>query len=164
MTRSEPRKHGLSPLVVLIFGRSITISKDLWRRPGIRRTLDTITLEPLVETALRDPAPTISCTLSPGGSEITSRSFGPPRALELHFADGQAKLRLREQAYTPNRPAQHLATLALWEPVRVVLNGRSADYSGQRYHLEDYHVVLCDPAEREPLEPTRTIDLQADLL
>lgn len=78
------------------------------------------------------------------------------------------KVTLREEECgrrlgSPSRPTREIALLRPWRPVRVLLNGRSASYSGQYYQLLEYHLVLCAGAVPEQLGPTRLVDLQADL-
>ena len=63
----------------------------------------------------------------------------------------------------PRSRTRQIALLRPWKPVRVLLNGRSATYSGQYYLLREYHLALCTGPVPDQLEPPRFVDLQADL-
>ena len=91
----------------------------------------------------------------------------------MQFIDRGVKLRMQEEACrkelnTPPRSSQHLATLAFWKPMRVLLNGKSDWHEGVRFYvLQDYHIVLCndsDDSQRKLFSSVQFFDLQADLI
>src|SRR5262249_32934213 len=90
----------------------------------------------------------------------------------VQFVDHAVKLRMQEEAcrkelYTPSRPSRHLATLAFWNPMRVLLNGKVDWHAGRFYLVQDYHIVLCndsDDSKRKLLSSMQFFDLQADLI
>ena len=89
-------------------------------------------------------------------------------ALEVHTLDSAFKLKLngeacQHQVYTPRRNSRHLAALAFWKPIRVLLNGKADWSSGRYYYLQDYHVVLCNESMPSSLPAPELMDLQADL-
>ena len=154
--------------------------KDIWRLAVTRRTLPPLDYGPLILQALQtwpeggaSPVMIEAHVVRDGGALEAAvlraaKSHDCAAIFELNFSDDRAKLRLSEQAcarevHTPRRRSRQLATLRLWEPVRVVLNGKADWPSGRLYYLLDYHVVLCS---RGPcaLLPARTYDLQADLV
>lgn len=113
--------------------------------------------------------------MAPDGSDVTKPVS---RKLKEHDSAGvfnfvisghDVKLRLNQEAcgrevYVPRRPSQFLAVLKPWEAIRVILNGKADGHSDRYYYLQDYYVILCDPARTHESIPVRTFDLQADLI
>jgi hypothetical protein len=172
--------------IALVFlKRSVQMVKEEWRLPSTRRTLDPITVGPPVCWALRawrsnpiSPA-ILETEISLDGGEIQTpvvrmaKQTDYSGVFHVQFVDRSAKIRIQQEAcrkelHTPRRSTQHLATLALWKPMRVLLNGKYDYYEGVRFYLlQDYHIVLCDDAdnaESQLCSSTRLFDLQADLI
>jgi hypothetical protein len=167
---------------IVILKRSVSLPKSIWRLPSTRRTLPPLTrLQSLLETALHewaaeDKSPAlIEGEISEDGLSVTPRR---PRGLkhqdsagvfDLVTTNDQVKLRLSQEAcrrevYTPRRSPQYIATLRMWEPIRVIINGKADWHSDRYYYLQDYHVILCDRPRGESLLAVRTFDFQADLI
>ena len=154
--------------------------KQVWRLPSTRRTLDPISIDPLVarawQQALKEPALPVTIVADIEGDPPAIKSTAirktKPRdrsgALEVHVSGQVVKLKLngeacRQQVYTPRRNTQHLGTLQLWEPVRVKLNGKADWSSGRFYYLQDYYVVICGQSLPGKLPTPRLMNLEADL-
>ena len=165
------------PIAVVVLSRRVVLSKDEWRTNCIRRTLDPIDAEPLLLKSWQGDGGVIEVHLEPDGT-----AAGPPvnhalagrqrvsiGVLELEsLDDNSVKVTLREDLCArllgvPRRPTRQLALLEPSKPVRVLLNGRTSNYSGQYYVLLDYHIMLQAENVRVPLPPLLLIDLQADL-
>jgi len=157
------------------------MTKDLWRVSSTCRTLQPLTLEPLVSAALSDttceapPANLIEYEVSADSSAIQSRisrrlkEHDSAGVFDLAIAGEAVRMRLSQEAcrrevYTPRRSSQFLASLKPWEPIRVILNGKADWSSGRFYYLQDYHVILCSPVGSYVLLTVRTFDFQADLI
>ena len=157
--------------------------KAEWRLPSTRRTLDPIAVEPLVRSALGawrsnpvSPA-LIQTEVSLDGGEARAPVVRKAKPIDhsgvfrVRLVDGGVKIRILEEAcrrelQVPRRPSQHLATLAFWKPVRVLLNGKYDSTAGRFYVLQDYHIVLSDDsdsAEGKLSSEIQFFDLQADL-
>jgi len=161
---------------VIVVSRGVALTKDEWRRPGLRRRLEPLRVGPVVEGLYRGltlGAGPLVCAAELEGAAILRQNSG---LLQRHHGvfeiasreDGAVRLRLREEACsalygTPRRQTQTMATLAPWRTVRVLLNGRLSSYSGQTYRVHEYCWTLCagEPPERWP--EAVTVDLQADL-
>lgn len=161
---------------LIVLSRGVNLTKDDWRRPGLRRTLAAIDTAPIVEglyRGLKLGATPLVCAAELEGTVILRQSTGP---LQRHHGvfelavreDGTVQLVLREEACsarygTPRRHTQSLAKLVPWRTVRVMINGRLSSYSGQTYRVHEYCWTLCagEPPQRRPAMVT--VDLQADL-
>ena len=165
---------------MLILKRSYSIPKQVWREAATRRTPPPLVLDPLVEQALSAWTPAgeaalIEADVQPGGGGLRGLAVRAAReedasgVFTLSFAGDNIRLRLsqkacRREVCVPRRSSRHLAILELWQPLRLILNGK-ADWPGGRfYFVQDYHVLLCDPTPPDCLPEVRTFDLQADLL
>jgi hypothetical protein len=104
--------------------------------------------------------------------EARTADAPPRREGELLIAlrpDGALTLGLRHTGITgkpPRRERPQLLTLALGERGRLVVNGRQADYAGQRYRRATYNVVQTDSAPPDLFtagEPERLVSLETDL-
>ena len=172
-------------IALVILKRSVSIPKEQWRLPSTHRTLDPITVEPLFLRALKEwrsnpisPA-IVESEVSLDGGEIQSPVIRTAKQIDctgvflVQFVDRGVKLRMQEEACrkelnTPPRSSRHLATLALWKPMRVLLNGKGDWHEGVRFYLlQDYHIVLCndsDDSKRKLFSSMQFFDLQADLI
>ena len=167
--------------MIVVLTRGISMPKDLWRSPGRQRTLAPIDAESLIMSVYgaypqRDAI--LSMSLNPDGSPI-----GPPSIREMQQgtqkgyagvfdlsieANGEVRVTLRDedclrQLGIPRRGTRQIGTLRTWRPLRILLNGRMSDYSGQIYIVREYHLVLCNEPVPALLEPERFVDLQEDL-
>jgi hypothetical protein len=168
---------------VVLLERSSVISKKDWRDASSLRTFAPIEVGSLIRNAWEanrsDAAEqgSIVASLMPDGAARSTRAV---RGLQIErseligvfevsfLAPDRVKVTLREEACTsrlgsPKRHTRQIALLRPWKPVRVLLNGRSASYSGQYYSLREYHLALCIEPRPERLGPTRIVDLQSDL-
>jgi hypothetical protein len=172
-------------IALVILKRSVSIPKEQWRLPSARRTLDPITVEPLFLRALREwrsnpicPA-IVESDVSLDGGKIhnpvirTAKQNDCTGVFLVQFVEHGVKLRTQEEACrkelnTPRRASRHLATLAFWKPVRVLLNGKIDWHEGVRFYLlQDYHIVLCNDSvdsKRKLFSSIQFFDLQADLI
>jgi hypothetical protein len=172
-------------IALVVLKRSVSIPKKQWRLPSTRRTLDPIVAEPLLFRALKEwrsnpvsPA-IVESEVSLDGGEIQSPVIRMAKQTDctgvflVQFVDHAVKLRMQEEACrkelnTPRRSSQHLATLAFWKPMRVLLNGKIDSHEGVRFYLlQDYHIVFCndsDDAKGKLLDSMQFFDFQADLI
>jgi len=168
--------------VVVVLERSSAIPKQDWRSAS-RRTLLPIEVASLIRNVWKsnqnnaDEQGSVVLSLTPDGStketEAVHSIQGQQResigVFEVVFLSrDQVKVTLLEEACarlvgSPKRRTRQIALLRPWQPVRVLLNGRSASYSGQYYLLQEYHLTLCTERTPDQLGPTRLVDLQADL-
>lgn len=168
---------------IVLLERSSLIPKEVWRDSSCHRTFVPIEVAHLITSAWKSNQPAaaeqgaIVMSLQPDGS-----AKGPP---SVHSIQGEqkdfigvfdvsfvstdrVKVTLREEECarkvgSPKRRTRQIALLRPWKPVRVLLNGRYASYSGQHYFLREYHIALCTGSPPDRLEPSRFVDLQADL-
>jgi hypothetical protein len=173
-----------SQIALVILKRSVSIPKAKWRLPSTRRTLDHVAVEPLFLRALKEwrsnpisPA-IVESEVSLDGGEIqdpvirTAKPTDYSGVFLVQFVDRGVKVRVQEEAcrkelHTPSRSSQHLATLAFWKPMRILLNGRVGWSTGSFYLLQDYHIVLCDDSDdskQSLFSEMQLFDLQADLI
>jgi hypothetical protein len=170
-----------SPVAVLQC--KVILSKQAWRDPKCKRTLETIDLESILRdvwqahwtaapdrgflavTLLADGSPENAALVHP----IAERRSGRIGVFDLwYLSPDRVRVTLREEACThqlgsPRRRTRQIAILQPWKPVRVLLNGRYSSYSGQYYSLLDYYLVLLTESFPLCLQTTRFVDLQADL-
>ena len=160
--------------MILVFTRELVIPKDRWREPGCVRTLAALDVEPLIRNASREGHQgLVSIGLQPHRAPVVQDRKGNQkiRAAVFDFTfleDGDATVTLREegcfgQLGQPRRATRPVGTLRPWKVLRILLNGRRADYSGQTYIVRDYHLAKCDGPEPERFEAVRLLDLQEDL-
>lgn len=168
---------------IVLLERSSLIPKEVWRDPACKRTFMPIEVSHLVTNAWKSSRPataergSIVQLLQPDGSAKEPPSVRPLQGGQKEFigvfdvsfvSPDRAKVTLREEECvrrvgSPRRHTRQIALLRPWQPVRVLLNGRSASYSGQYYLLREYHLALCTGDVPEQLDPPRFVDLQADL-
>lgn len=169
---------------VVLLERSSVIPKSVWRSSTGSRRFTTVEVSQVIAGTWKShrqqveaEAAVIVVPLQLDGSAKEAPRIcaiqGGQKAyigvFDVSFVSTElVKVTLREEECgrrlgLPSRPTREIALLRPWRPVRVLLNGRSASYSGQYYQLLEYHMVLCAGAVPEQLEPTRFVDLQADL-
>ena len=168
---------------VVLLERSSWVPKAIWRDHGFHRTLAPIEVSHLIANAWKSnqtevaETGSIRMSLHADGSAKEPSSLHPMQAsqrqimgvFDVSFISiDQAKVTLREEECarrlgSPKRRTRQIALLRPWKPVRVLLNGRYASYSGQHYALHEFHLALCYGAPPEQLDQPRLIDLQADL-
>jgi len=164
--------------------RSARIPKQTWRDPSCIRTLAPLDCGPTISHAWKSHQIeitgqcTIAIDLHPDGSPSHAPAIQPVRGSHPVFigvfavsfvSPEDAKITLREEECArilgvPRRPTRHIARLRPWKPVRILLNGRSANNSGQYYQIREYHFTLCTGSAPERIEPAQFLDLQADLI
>jgi hypothetical protein len=169
---------------VVLLTRHRAIPKALWRAHGTSRKLASVD----IETVLRQwwqhhhaDLPALSVAAMPlgldgfpqNGAAIQPVQNGQKAAagvFAFSFVPGnEVKVTLREdrclaELGVPRRPTRPIGLLRPWHPLRVLLNGRAASYSGQTYNLRECHVVLCSGPVPERIAPPRLVNLQADLM
>jgi hypothetical protein len=168
---------------IVLLERSSVVPKHVWRDSSFRRTLLPIEVTPLITGAWKSNQPeeadqgSIVISLKPDGSAKDSRAVHSIQGEQSDFigvfqvsfiSSDRVKVILREEECarhvgSPGRRTRQIALLRPWKPIRVLFNGRSAGHSGQFYLLREYHLALCTGPAPDRLEPTRLIDLQADL-
>lgn len=147
---------------VLVVARRLVMTKEEWRERTRERTLPPFSLVPFL-------GEDGSLLVSPDGLRVEERTaFAAPGFIGVFAVRGSFAVELREEACSslfgsPRRATRRIAVLRPWQPVRVILNGRRANYSGQTYTVGDYHFVLRAGLVPEALAPARLVDLQADL-
>jgi hypothetical protein len=169
---------------LLLFVRSQSIPKLVWRQRGSRRTFVEIDPGPLIQRIWQAhrSQPTeqslLSFTLAldgtpdgaPDARYLSGRQKARAGVFDFTFEQsGEVKVTLRgetawQQLGTPRRPTRPIGMLRPWKPIRVLLNGRLSSYSGQHYVLREYHLVLCRDPAPDQLPPAKLVDLQADLM
>lgn len=123
---------------VVVEERRVVFSKEIWRAKGTNRRVP-------------DDAPVRS------GSVFRLRPYGESR-VEV-WLDELRCLSLG----TPRRKQRRLALLKPWAPVKVLLNGRAASYSGQYYNVVEYRLLLRLGPVPSEMPEAKVIDLQAAL-
>jgi hypothetical protein len=168
---------------VVLLERTSVIPKQIWRDSSCQRTLMPIEVAQLITGAWKSNQ---TVAAARGSIVISLELDGSAKCTQaVHAIQGQqkdligvfevsftspdrVKVILSEEecarhAGSPKRRTRQIALLQPWKPVRVLLNGRSASYSGQCYLLREYHLALCTGPAPDRFGPTRFIDLQADL-
>lgn len=168
---------------IVLLERSSIIPKHAWRDSSCRRTLTPIEVTRLIRSAWKSNQTeaseqgSIVVSLTPDGSAGETQAIHPIQGQQKDFigvfdvsfiSPDQVKVTLREEECarrvgSPKRRTRQIALLRPWKPIRVLINGRSASYSGQYYQLREYHLALCTDPTPDSLAPTRFVDLQADL-
>ena len=168
---------------IVLLERSSVIPKNVWRNSSCRRTLMPIEVTHLIASTWksnrREAAEqgSIVMSLEPDGSARDTQAVHPIQGQQKDFigvfevsfiSPDRVKMTLREEECarnvgSPGRRTRQIALLRPWKPIRVLLNGRSASYSGQYYLLREYHLALCTDPTPDRLGPTRFVNLQADL-
>jgi hypothetical protein len=168
---------------IVLLERSSLIPKDVWRDSSCHRTFMPIEVSHLITNAWKLNQPTVAeqgsivMSLQPDGSAKDPPTVHPIQGEQKDFigvfdvsfvSTDRVKVTLREEECarkvgSPKRRTRQIALLRPWKPVRVLLNGRSASYSGQYYLLREYYLALCTGTAPEQLEPPQFVDLQADL-
>lgn len=168
---------------IVLFERSLTVPKERWRDPAFDRTLHPLDIADLIRGAWH---PNRTATARRGGIVIPLHPDGSPQSPPLlRPIQGQQSwfagvfeftyrtadsitVELREEECTrrlgnPARPSRRIAILDPWNPVRILLNGRTSSYSGQHYILRDYYATLCSDPVPDSLGPLKHVDLQENL-
>jgi hypothetical protein len=169
---------------IVLLKRSLSMPKEVWREPACPRTLGQIDVEPLIKYAWRasqlerSEQGSIELSLRPDGSSEYAPSIHVIQGKQKAFigvfdvtfvTTDRVKVTLSEEECSrqlgiPRRRTRQIGLLRPWKPIRVLVNGRSASYSGQYYYLQEYHFALCMEPTANRLGPTRLVDLQADLM
>jgi len=168
---------------IVLLERSSLIPKQDWRDSSCRSTFLPFEIARLITNAWKSnhsevpEQGSIVVSLQADGSAKNAHSVHPMQGQQNDFigvfevsfiSPDRVKVTLREEecarhAGSPKRRTRQIALLRPWNPVRVLLNGRSASHSGHYYLLREYHLALCTDPTPGQLGPTQLVDLQADL-
>ena len=164
--------------------RSLSIPKESWRELSAQRTLVPINVGQVITNFWKThhadlpERGSLDLSLQPDGTPDLRPSIHPIQGQQKLYlgvfdfsfiATNRVKVVLRSESCSqllgaPRRATRQIALLRPWKVVRVLLNGRMSSYSGQTYRLQEYHLALCAGSMPDGLEPTRFVDLQADLM
>ncbi len=168
---------------VMLLERNSVTPQQVWRDPALQRTLPPIDVTHLITAAWKSNQGVaiengfITLALELDGS---AKQNQPVRIVHgqqkifsgvfemIYMSQTEVKVTLREDEClrrlgSPKRATRQIALLRPWNVTRVLLNGRSASYSGQHYILCEYHLVLCRDPAPDWMGSARSIDLQEDL-
>lgn len=168
---------------IVVLERSSITPKHLWRESSYCRTLAPIEVRHVIrgawETFQGEAAEqgAIAVSLALDGSAKDNQAVHAIQGQAKSFigvfeasfiSEDRVKVVLREEdcarrTGAPGRHTRQIALLRPWKPIRVLLNGRGADHSGQFYLMLEYHLALCTGPAPDDIGPARLVDLQVDL-